>query len=247
MRNIKLVLEYDGTDYGGWQKQAAGGRRTIQGTVEAALKQILGEDVRVTGSGRTDAGVHAEGQAANFRTRSGLPAAVIGKAINAVLPRDIVVRRVSVVGDDFHARFRARAKIYRYRILNQPQPSVFQRRFVHFVRCRLDAGLMKKEARCLLGRHDFKSFQAADKKERGSIRKMSRIRIKRDGGLITIEIEGDGFLRGMARAIAGTLIDIGRGKLPPGSMKKILLARNRRWAGPAAPAKGLCLVRVKYR
>lgn len=249
MRNIKLILEYDGTDYAGWQVQgvrASQRKKTIQGTIERALEKILKEKIRIHGSGRTDAGVHAEGQVAGFVTKGGLSAGIIKKALNSELPGDIVVKNVSEAKRSFHARFSAKDKLYRYRVINSRIPSVFDRRFAAFIPYKLDLRLMRKEAAVLKGKHDFKSFQAADKKERDSIRVIRRLNLRKKDCEIIIEIEADGFLRHMARNIVGTLIEIGRGKLPPGSMKRILKARDRKRAGPTAPAKGLVLVRVKY-
>lgn len=245
MRNIKLTIEYDGSRYAGWQVQGKKSR-TIQETLEKALARILHKRLRVIGSGRTDAGVHAKGQVANFKTDSGMALGRLRGALNAVLPDDISIIRLDEAALDFHSRFSARSKVYRYTILNRPSRPAISRDAAYFFPYPLDLRLMREEAKLLLGRHDFKSFQAADKRERGSARAIKKLVISRDKDFIHIDIEADGFLYNMVRNIAGTLIEIGRGKLPRGSMKKILLLKNRRFAGPTLPAKGLCLLEVKH-
>ena len=252
MRNIKLTIEYDGTNYRGWQIQqrkpeAVGTEKTIQGVVERVLSGILQEETRIIGAGRTDAGVHALGQTANFKTKSKMPMAVMQRALNALLPKDIIIIDIEETKPDFNSRFNAISKTYRYQILNRDYSSAFERLYQHYVPYKLDARLMAREARVLIGRRDFKSFQAADKKERMSVRNIKRLSVKADGPVITIDIEANGFLYNMVRNIVGTLIEIGRGKFPIGSMKRILRAKDRTQAGPTAPAKGLCLMRVKYR
>ena len=262
MRNIKLTIEYAGTNYAGWQCQksrisakggsAYGGKnqkskiKTIQGTIEKALQKVLQKRIKIIGSGRTDAGVHAKAQAANFKTDSNIAIYKLQKALNTVLPDDIAVIKTEEVGLDFHSRFSAKSKVYRYTILNRPSRPAISRDTVYFFPYPLNLKLMRKDARILLGRHNFKSFQAADKKKRGAVRTIKNLNITRDKDFIYIDIEADGFLYNMVRNIVGTLIEIGRGKLPEGSTKKILLARNRQFAGPAVPAKGLCLLEVKY-
>ena len=244
MRNIKLTVEYDGTNYAGWQVQARK-HRTIQGTLENALQKILGRRTKIAGSGRTDAGVHAIGQVANFKTDSALAVRKLQKALNAVLPDDISVIKAEEAILDFHSRFSAKSKVYRYAILNRQARPALLKDTVYFVPYLLNLKLMQTEARGLLGRHKFKSFQAAaDKKD--SVKTIKNIKVSRGKDFIYIDIEADGFLYNMVRNIVGTLIDIGRGKLAEGSMKKILLARNRRCAGPTVPAKGLCLLEVRY-
>jgi len=252
MRNIKLEIEYDGTNYRGWQIQqkrpeAVGTERTIQGVIERVLSGILQEEVRIIGAGRTDAGVHALGQAANFKTRSKIPMAVMQRALNALLPKDIIIVDIEEAKPDFNSRFDALSKTYRYQILNRNYSSAFDRLYQYYVPYKLDAKLMNREARTLVGRRDFKSFQAADKKERMSIRNVRRASVRKDGPIINIDIEANGFLYNMVRNIVGTLIEIGRGKLPPGSMRRIIRLKDRTQAGPTALAKGLSLMRVRYR
>jgi tRNA pseudouridine38-40 synthase len=251
MRNIKLTIEYDGTRYIGWQIQQKrpkeiGKENTIQGIIEKALEKILHENIRISGAGRTDAGVHAKGQVANFHTSSKIATNSLQKAINALLPQDIVITKAQQASPNFDARFSAKTKIYHYQILNRRFDSVFERLYCFRVPYTLNVNLMRKEARVLKGRHDFKSFQASDKIEKNSIRTIRSISVKKYGPLIKIDVEADGFLYNMVRNIVGTLIDIGRGRLIPGSMAKILKAKDRRQAGPAAPARGLCLLKVKY-
>lgn len=252
MRNIKVEIEYDGTNYRGWQIQQKrpeelGTEKTIQGIIERVLSGILQEEIRIIGAGRTDAGVHALGQVASFKTKSKMPMAVIQRALNALLPKDIIIVDTEEAKPDFNSRFDALSKTYRYQILNRDYASAFDRLYQYHVPYKLDAKLMNREARTLIGRRDFKSFQAADKKERMSVRNMRRASVRKDGPIINIDLEANGFLYNMVRNIVGTLIEIGRGKLPPGSMRRIIRAKDRTQAGPTALAKGLCLMRIRYR
>ena len=245
MRTLKLTLAYDGTAYTGWQGQRTS-RPTVQGTVERALRRILQEPVRVVGSGRTDAGAHAEAQVAHLRVRSMMPADVLRRAANALLPPDIVVTKVEDAPEAFHARFDARHKRYRYRMVNGPVVLPFERRWVHQVRSPLNLALMRREAAALVGRHDMRAFHKTSRPVRDARRRISSLSIRRRGDHVTLEIEADGFLYTMVRTIVGTLIDVGRGRRPPGTMAALLTRRDRRAAGPSAPAKGLCLVSVRY-
>lgn len=247
MPNLKLQIEYDGTAYAGWQKQRPRKKQeTLQDVIERALRQILNERIRVTVAGRTDAGVHALAQVANFHTRSVIPLKKIQQGLNSLLPQDIAVKRMEMVSPDFHSRFSAKSKVYRYTILNRPHREAISRHFVCHCRFPLNLRLMQKEAKALLGRHDFTSFAASAAKERNPLKEIKRIRLSARGDYINIEIEADGFLYNMVRNIVGTLIDIGRGRFPVGSMEKILESRDRKSAGTTAPAHGLCLVKVKY-
>ncbi len=245
MRNIKLTIEYDGKNYAGWQTQNKK-HKTIQQTLEKALQKILRKRIRIIGSGRTDAGVHAQAQVANFKTDSNIAIEKLQKALNAVLPDDIAVIETEEVGLNFHSRFSAKSKVYRYTILNRPSRSAILRDTAYFFPYPLNLKLMRKDARILLGRHNFKSFQAADKKERGAVRTIKNFKVIRDKDFIYIDIESDGFLYNMVRNIVGTLIEIGRGKFPEGSLRKILESRNRKLAGPTVPARGLSLIKVNY-
>lgn len=244
MRNIKLTIAYDGTNYCGWQSQKNG--VAIQDVIEKALKHVVGEKVGLIGSGRTDSGVHALGQVANFKTGSKLAVDKIKKGLNSNLPEDIAVTSAREVGPDFHARFYVRSKTYRYTLTSKETPLLFNRNYVVGIPYKLDSDLMKKEAEKLVGRHDFSAFQGAKSKRSDSIRSVKRIDIAKKGRFIYIEIEADGFLYNMARNIVGTLIEIGRGYFKPGSVRRILESKNRKNAGPTAPAKGLCLMKVTH-
>jgi tRNA pseudouridine38-40 synthase len=254
MKNIRLIIEYDGTDYNGWQIQdrkqrRKGGRvKTIQGVLEDALFNILSARVRLISSSRTDSGVHALGHVANFKSPSGLTPAQIQKALNSVLPEDIAVKYAEEADKDFNAQYDAASKTYRYLIRNSDYISPFIKRYAYHFRQPLNTRLMKMGAAALIGRHDFKAFRSAvaGAQKNNSVRTIKRLDIKRKNGLIEIEIEADGFLYNMARNIVGTLIEVGRGKFASGSVKRILKSKDRKLAGPTAPAKGLCLVHVKF-
>ncbi len=273
MRNVKIIIEYVGTNYKGWQRQK-NTSKTVQEAIESALRRILQERIRLVASGRTDVGVHGLGQVANFKTKSKLPLTNLKQALNSLLPDDIVIIRAEEVQADFHSRFDVKTKIYRYIIQNQKQPSALWRGFVYFVPYKLNLRAMQRAASFLVGERDFRSFQASpvsisngasDIKLRSSIRKIRRIKIykkdyfiphlspfprksaaKKGAGFIYFDIEADGFLYKMARNIVGTLIEIGKEKQTPASIKRILALRNRKFAGPTAPGCGLYLLRVKY-
>ena len=253
MRNIRLVVEYDGTKFAGWQIQGKNQdtktprhKDTIQETIEEALRKILQEKVKVIASGRTDAGVHALGQIANFKTHSKIPCLNLQKALNTYLPDDIVIKSAEDAGPDFHSRFNAKSKVYSYSILNRTYPSALLKNRVYFFSYSLNVKLMQEASRALLGRHNFKAFQASGSIVKDSIRTIKRIRVTKKNDIINFEIEADGFLYNMVRNIVGTLVEIGRGKFPAGSLKKIMLSKNRRLAGPTVPACGLYLLKVKY-
>jgi tRNA pseudouridine38-40 synthase len=256
MRTLKLTIAYDGTRYAGWQVQqrrgtgngARGtGKPTIQGTLETVLRRILQEPVKVAGSGRTDAGVHAMAQVAHVRIRSRMPPARLLRSLNRLLPADIAVTRIEEAPAGFHARFDAARKRYRYRIATGPVVDPFTRPYVHHVPAALNTRLMQREASALNGRHDFGAFANAGSVRRsGSIRAITIARVRRRGGEIHLDLEGNGFLHTMARSIAGTLIDVGRGRLPAGTVKRLLRTRARSGAGTTAPARGLTLVSVTY-
>lgn len=243
-RNILLTIEYDGTNYSGWQTQK--NARSIQSVLEAAIKRITGKKSDIISCGRTDSGVHALGHIANFKTASDIPLYKLQCGLNSVLPKDIIIKETEEVPLEFHSRFDARSKVYTYTILNRTAPAAILRGQVHHVPYKLNAGMMRREAKRLVGRHDFKSFQAADVEWRNSVRTIKRLDIKKTGDIIKITIAADGFLYNMVRNIVGTLLEIGRGKFKPGSMVKILRDKDRKFAGPTAPAKGLCLMEVKY-
>jgi tRNA pseudouridine38-40 synthase len=254
MRNFKLQIEYDGTHYHGWQVQNSKtanlnyrNSQTIQNILEKLLKQLLQENIKLIVAGRTDAGVHALAQVANFKSRAQMPLNRLRWALNCLLPEDIKVTRVSNVPLSFNSRFCAKSKLYRYTILNRKYSSPLLARRVYFFHHSLDIGLMRKEARVLLGRHNFTAFAATEKpRQRNPVRTIKKIRILREKHLLHIDIQADSFLYNMVRNISGTLLEIGRKRFPAGSMGKILKSRNRRMAGPTLPAKGLCLLKVVY-
>ena len=251
MRNLRLLISYDGTDFFGWQRQPD--RPTIQGRIENALQKILGAPVDVMASGRTDAGVHASGQVANFRTDNPIPCSNLRKALNNALPPAVRVLDAREAPEDFHARFAAHAKVYRYRILQTETCSPFLARFVHHLPRPLDLPRMEQAARLIVGRHDFTSFAAQDggeppQSKESKIRSVysSRFFLRPRASLMVYEIRGDGFLRHMVRNIIGTLIEVGEGRRAPADIRRLLAARYRPAAGSTAPACGLCLVKVEY-
>lgn len=246
LRNIRVEIEYDGTNYCGWQVQSSSQKASIQETIEQTIRKILNEKVKIIGSGRTDAGVHAKAQVANFRIKSRISLARLQEGLNALLPEDIAITAIKEAVPDFHSRFSAKSKIYRYTILNSQHRSAFLRNSAFFCRYPLDIKLMQQEARALLGRHNFRAFCAAQGKGKNPFKTIKKITVARRSSLVNIEIEADGYLYNMVRNIAGTLIDVGRGRLLAGSVQKILAHRNRAKAGPTAPASGLCLFKVKY-
>ncbi|MBU0547764.1 MAG: tRNA pseudouridine(38-40) synthase TruA [Candidatus Omnitrophica bacterium] len=253
MFNFKLEIEYDGTHYHGWQVQnnirASAHyqpKKTIQNVLEQVLKKVLQEDIKLIVAGRTDSGVHAFSQVANFKSSSKMSLERLRWAANCLLPEDIKVIRINKVGPDFNSRFCAKSKIYRYTILNRKYSSPLLAARVHFFYHPLDVRLMRSEAKILLGRHNFKSFQAAELRQRNPVRTIKSIKITKDKHLLHIDIEADSFLYNMVRNIAGTLLEIGRGRFPKGSMRRILESCNRKLAGPTLPGKGLCLVKVRY-
>lgn len=257
MRNLRLVVSYDGTDFHGWQRQADA--PTVEGCLESAVEKIVGEQVRMWGSGRTDARVHALNQVANFKTGCRIPCENLLKALNDLLPMTVRVKQVQEVSDSFHARYDARSKTYRYRILQAPVCPPFIWRFVSHHSYPLDRQRMAEAARLIEGEHDFTSFAGsagrADASEEegpespGSMVRYifsSRILWRPRTSMLIYEIRGSGFLYHMVRNIMGTLMEVGRGKLTPQDVARILEARDRTRAGPTAPAQGLCLMKVEY-
>jgi tRNA pseudouridine38-40 synthase len=221
--------------------------RTVQQVLEEAIAALTREpDVRVNASGRTDTGVHAVGQVVNFRTETHLAAAAVQRALNATLPRDIVVREAADVADDFDANRHAREKLYRYFLHDGPVPDLFQRRYSYHVRYRLDAAAMARAAAVLRGRHDFASFETEWPNRASSVRTITHLAVNRLGDWTWIDVAADGFLYNMVRAIVGTLINVGRGYWPEERVAEVLAARDRTLAGPTAPAHGLFLMRVTY-
>jgi tRNA pseudouridine38-40 synthase len=245
MRNIKLTLFYDGTDFNGWQTQP--GFRTIQETLEAAIANLTDETkVRVNACSRTDAGVHAVGQVVNFYTTNQLPCETLVRAINAHLPEDVAVSVAADVPEVFDANHDAIRKLYRYVIHDGPVPSPFLRRYCCQSRHKLDADAMRRAAQPLMGRHDFHSFETNWPNRMSSVRTITHLALSRVGDYIWLDVEADGFLYNMVRAIAGTLMNVGRGYWSPSQVAAILEAADRVQAGPTAPAKGLFLMRVSF-
>ena len=247
MRNFKITFEYDGAGFCGWQTQAQG-ERTVQGELEAVLLKIFKQPIKVIASGRTDSGVHAQGQVVSFKADTRMKPLEIQRALNSLLPADIAVHEASEVKSDFHAQYSVKEKTYRYTVLNRKYRSVFLRDRVYFYPYPLNISNMRKAAKYLIGRHDFKSFQAYDplRAERQTVRTIKKIAIKKEGNLIHMDVMADGFLYKMVRNIVGTLLAIGSGQVPLGDMPKILKAKNRKSAWNTAPAEGLCLMAVKY-
>ncbi len=239
-----MVLEYDGCSFHGWEKQK--GLRTIQGTIESAIGELRGEPVKVSASGRTDAGVHALGQVAAFRLATRLSPDELKRALNAYLPPDMAIRSLRKVPASFHPRYSARKKHYRYRLLLGEERAPLRRRFVHRVKGNLELEQMRKAADYLTGEHDFAAFCTEAFRANSTVRRLYRLEVRKKADEVWIDLVADGFLYNMARAIVGTLLEVGRGKLSPTAVRMILASRDRRQAGPTAPAKGLCLVRVSY-
>lgn len=245
MRTLALTLEYDGTDFAGWQVQR--GARTVQQELETALATITGESLRVTAAGRTDAGVHAEGQVVSLRTGSTAPLRAFVQGLNALLPADVAVLSAAEVEDGFDARRRASGKRYEYRISNRPIRSPLRRRRHAEVFRPLDVDAMRAAAAHLVGEHDFSAFRAADCPARTTVRVLRLLEVDgRAGGDVTVAVEATAFLKHMVRNLVGTLIEVGHGKRVPASMPGLLAGRDRTRAGPTAPPQGLTLVRVDY-
>jgi tRNA pseudouridine38-40 synthase len=243
MRNIKITIQYNGKNYCGWQKQ--NNSPGIQGTIEKAIFDITREEVKITGSGRTDAGVHALGQVANFKTNSQIPVDRIPNALNAKLPKDISIVKAEDVDEDFHSRYSAKKKTYRYQIYNSPYRSPIYPDISYPVKYDLDIDKMKKEAKSLIGTYDFKGFMSSGSSVIDTVRTIYNIEVSKSEDLIIIEIEGNGFLYNMVRIIAGTLVDIGRGRITE-KMSTIIESKSRSMAGHTAPAHGLFLKKVDY-
>jgi tRNA pseudouridine38-40 synthase len=242
MQNYKIIISYDGTEYQGWQRQP--GKRTIQGLLESALEKISAKKIPVIGSGRTDAGVHAEGQVAHFKVNSRLENEKFRQAFNGILPSDIRIRSLKKASSDFHAIKSARSKIYRYRIFNSRDISPFTIRYVLQRTASLDIAKMDEAAKLFVREADFTSFSS--NRLLYPIRDVTRSEIRKKGKEIAYTVEANGFLRYMVRSIVGTLIEVGRGKLAPGQIHDFFKLNKRSPLCPTAPAKGLTLLRVKY-
>lgn len=247
MRTLKLTLQYDGTDYVGWQRQAVG--VSIQGLLEEAFMRFEGSPVTVHGAGRTDAGVHALGQVASVSLAATIDVSTLARALNAVLPPDVRVLGIEEMPPDFHARFSAAGKVYEYRIVNAPFVSPFVHRYAWHVIPPLELGAMREAAEMLVGAHDFAAFQGSGAHVGSTERTVGSIEWDDGGGYdlpLVMRIRGDGFLRHMVRNIAGTLVEVGLGRWPPARVAAIRASLDRTQAGPTAPPQGLFLVRVLY-
>ena len=245
MRNIKLTIEYDGKDFNGWQKQP--NKLNIQGTIEQAIKSITGEDVELNASGRTDAGVHALGQVANFKTNSQIPIEKFAIAINSRLKKSIVIKKAEEVDERFHSRLNCKRKTYRYIINNSPYGTAIYRYLETHIPQKLNVEKMKKAVKYFIGEHDFKAFKASGTSSKSSIRTIYKAEVlKMPNNRIYIELTGNGFLYNMVRIIAGTLVDVGTGKIKPEDIEKIIESKDRTNAGKTLPPQGLYLVCVNY-
>ena len=244
MRNIKLIVEYDGTKFNGWQKQPD--KLNIQGEIEKAISEITGEDIELIGSGRTDAGVHSLGQTANFKTNSNIPIEKFAIAINSRLKKSIVIKSAEEVEENFHSRYSVKSKTYRYIINNSEQGTAIYRNLEVHVPMKLDVSLMKEAIKYFEGEHDFKAFKASGTSSKSSVRTIYKGEIRREGERIIIELTGNGFLYNMVRIIVGTLVDVGLGKIKPENIKSRIEAENRENAGKTFPAHGLYLLKVEY-
>jgi tRNA pseudouridine38-40 synthase len=242
--NIKVVLEYDGAGFAGWQQQAKG--RTVEAELKGALRSITGRELKVYAAGRTDAGAHAEGQVVSFQTDGRISPRRLVAALNAKLPSDVVVLSAEEVPDTFHARYSARWRRYRYRYLDRPSRPALERGRCWHVRGPLDADAMAKAAEALVGKHDWTSYCSASEPPDARVREMRSARVSRHGDVVELELVAEGFLRGLARSIAGALGEVGRGRRPPEWVGEVLEARDRRKAARTAPAGGLTLVEVIY-
>ena len=245
LKNIKIIIEYDGSLFSGWQRQKS--RRTIQGEIENALEIMTGLKVALIGSGRTDAGVHALGQVANFHCDTNIEANAFLRGLNSLLPDEIVIKKCSQVNESFHSRYDAKHKTYIYRVLNSRIPAAICRKYFWLIKKQLDTDAIQSANAHLIGTYDFKSFEGAGSPKTHTVRNITRAEIvQKDSGYIIFKFEADGFLRFMVRNIVGTLVDVGQGKITPRDFKKIVLSKDRNMAGVKAPARGLFLLRVDY-
>lgn len=245
MRNIRITIQYEGTRYQGWQRQETS-ENTIQGKMERLISRMCGEAIELQGSGRTDAGVHALGQVANFHTESEMSVEEMLSYMNQYLPEDIAVTEIKEAAPRFHSRLNASGKCYRYQVINSAIPDVFRRRYALEVPQPLDEEAMRRAAALLCGEHDFKAFTSAKKGKKSTVRRIDSIEIERQEEILTFTFRGDGFLYHMVRILMGTLLEVGRGERTPESMAALLESGERQQAGALVPAKGLTLVEVLY-
>lgn len=245
MRNIKLTIEYDGKCYNGWQKQPD--KLNIQGEIEKAIYNITQEKVDLIGSGRTDAGVHALGQVANFKTNSALPIEKLALAINSQLKSSIIIKKAEEVDERFHSRYTAKQKTYRYIINNSKTGTAIYRNLEYCFPVKLNVEKMVEAAKYFEGEHDFKAFKSSGTSGKNSVRTIYKAEVRQDGERIIIELTGNGFLYNMVRIISGTLLDVGLGKIEPNEIPDIIEKKDRTKAGKTLPAHGLYLVKVQYK
>ena len=243
--NYKILVQYDGTRYEGWQRQERT-ESTIQGKIEAVLSKMCGEEVQIQGAGRTDAGVHAKEQVANVHLKEQVDPQEVKQYLNRYLPEDIAVSEVTEVPERFHSRLNATGKIYVYRIATGEVKKVFERRYIYDFGEKPDIELMCRAAEILTGTHDFKSFCSAGAQVQTTVRTIYAVNVTKEDDMVHIRITGNGFLYNMVRIIAGTLMQVGTGLMEPEQVKEILEARDRSKAGPTAVAKGLTLVEIRY-
>lgn len=244
MRNIKLIIEYDGKGFNGWQKQPD--RLNIQGEIEKAIEEITGEKVDLTASGRTDAGVHSLGQTANFKTDSKIPTEKFAKAINSRLKKSIVIKSAEEVDEKFHSRYSVKSKTYKYIINNSENGTAIYRGLEYHVPMKLDYEKMNEAIKYFIGEHDFKAFKASGTSSKSSVRKILDGSVRKEGERVIIEVTGTGFLYNMVRIISGTLLDVGLGKIKPEDIPSIIESKDRTKAGKTLPAHGLYLLQVNY-
>lgn len=244
MRNIKLIIEYDGKGFNGWQKQPD--RLNIQGEIEKAIEEITGKKVDLTASGRTDAGVHSLGQTANFKTDSKIPTEKFAKAINSRLKKSIVIKSAEEVDEKFHSRYSVKSKTYRYIINNSENGTAIYRGLEYHVPMKLDYEKMNEAIKYFIGEHDFKAFKASGTSSKSSVRKILEGSVRKEGERVIIEVTGTGFLYNMVRIISGTLLDVGLGKIKPEDIPSIIESKDRTKAGKTLPAHGLYLLQVNY-
>lgn len=245
MRNLKCIIQYDGSRYRGWQRLSTTDK-TIQGKIEAVLSQMTGEHVQLIGASRTDAGVHAIKQTANFKTRSALSCDEILRYCSRYLPEDIVVREIAEADVRFHARHHARSKTYVYRLWNAPLHDVFLRKYTLHVPEKLDVDLMKRAGSCFTGRHDFRGFTTSKLKKKSMVRNIFDVSIDKQYEEIKIYFKGDGFLYNMVRIMVGTMLQAGRYEITPESIPELIAKEQRQYAGPTVPPHGLFLVDIEY-
>ncbi len=243
-RFFRATIEYDGTDFAGFQWQV--GQRTVQGTFEKALKRRIKQDIRITGAGRTDSGVHALGQVVSFECETAIPIESMALALNSALPLDLSVRDVQETDDTFSARYSASSRLYAYFILNRPTPSALFRRYSAFCPSPLDVAAMHAAAQTLLGERDFAAFANELRDDRVTKREMLGFRVGKFRQFVIVRVEANAFLRGMVRSLVGTLIEVGQGKRAADSLEALIELRDRRQAGFTAPPQGLCLLKARY-